>query len=367
MSDFGSSDPTLFKFIANHRPAGYTPPMQTLRSAADLVRAGLVADPAPIEAVARLYAIAVPPAFQALITHPDDPIGRQVIPHPNELLTAANEHEDPTADAAMSPVEGVVRRYPDRALLKPVLACPLYCRFCFRRAHVGPEGSLLSETALDAALNWIAGEAALREVILTGGDPLILSPRRLAHIMGRLSAMPHIDTIRIHTRVPVAAPERIDDALIASLTTDTPLRVILHANAAAELTEAARAAIRHLLTAAIPVLSQSVLLRGVNDTPERLESLLRALLKARVTPATLHQLDRAPGTARFHVPIEEGRALLASLRGRVPGDAIPTYVLDIEGGHGKVPIGPDYLAPDAQTVRDPWGNRHSLAARHALG
>ena len=353
--------------VAKPPPPGYTPPVHTLRSASDLVTAGLVDAAAPIEAVARRYAIAIPPAFQRLITDPDDPVGRQVVPHPDELLTAANEHDDPTADAPMSPVEGVVRRYPDRALLKPVLTCPLYCRFCFRRAHVGPEGGLLAEPALDAALDWIAAEPALREVILTGGDPLILSPRRLAHIVRRLDRMPHIETIRIHTRVPVAAPERIDGALVEALGADTPLRVILHANAAAELTADARAAIRRLLTAAIPVLSQSVLLRGVNDTPERLEALLRALLRARVTPATLHQLDRAPGTARFHVPIDEGRALLAALRGRVPGDSIPTYVLDIEGGHGKVPIGPDYLSPDGRTVRDPWGNGHSLAARHALG
>ncbi len=351
----------------------YTAPMQpdrTIRTAAGVIEAGLApagVDALALEAVGRAYAIGIPAAFARLIEAPDDPVGRQVIPHPDELATGVNEGHDPTGDEAMSPIEGVVRRYPDRVLLKPVLACPVYCRFCFRRAHVGPDGGMLDEEALAAALDWIAREPALREVIVTGGDPLILSPRRLAHIVRRLSAMDQIETIRIHSRMPVADPERVDKAMIAALATKKGMRVMLHANAAAEITDAVRGCVRRLLGAGIPVLSQSVLLRGVNDTPERLEALLRALLRARVTPATLHQLDRAPGTARFHVPIEEGRALLAGLRGRVPGDAWPSYVLDIEGGHGKVPIGPDYLDAASGSVRDPWGGRHSLAARDALG
>ena len=339
----------------------------TIRSAAGVIEAGWGDDVTVLTAVERKYAIAVPPAFAALIGRPDDPIGRQVIPHADELIEAPGESDDPTGDGPFSPVEGVVRRYPDRVLLKPLLACPVYCRFCFRRAHVGPDGGLLGPAALARALDWIAGEGALREVILTGGDPLILSPRRLAAIVGRISAMPQIETIRVHTRLPVADPDRVDTALIEALGSETALRVMVHVNAAAEMTGAVRACVRRLLGAGIPVLSQSVLLRGVNDTPERLEGLLRALLRARVVPATLHQLDRAPGTARFHVPIEEGRALLAALRGRIPGDAWPAYVLDIEGGHGKVPIGPGYLAEDGRSVRDPWGGVHSLEGRAGVG
>ena len=341
--------------------------MQTIRNAAGVVAAGLAGDATAVEAVGRAYAIAIPPAFARLIVDPDDPVGRQVVPHADELSTAANEAGDPTGDARFSPVEGVVRRYPDRALLKPVLACPVYCRFCFRRAHVGPDGGLLSEPALEAALDWIEGQGALREVILTGGDPLMMSPRRIGRIVGRLSGMAGIEAIRVHTRMPVAAPERVDAATVDALGTDKAMRVMVHANASAEITADAREAIGRLLRAGIPVLSQSVLLAGVNDTTERLEALLRALLRARVAPATLHQLDRAPGTARFHVPIARGRALLASLQGRVPGDAIPRYVLDIEGGYGKVPIGPDYLDLGSGTVRDPWGGVHSLAARDTLG
>ncbi len=318
---------------------------------------------AALEEVARVYAVGVPASWAARIGDRDDPLARQVLPHADELEPDLAEQADPTGDARWSPVPGVVRRYPDRALLKPILACPIYCRFCFRRAHVGPDGGLLGEAALARALGWIAAEPSLREVILTGGDPLILSPRRLARIVSALDGMVRIETIRIHTRLPVADPERITGTLLDALDTAKGMRVVLHANSADEITPPVRAAVRRFLAAGIPVLSQSVLLRGVNDTPDRLEALLRALLAARVTPTYLHQLDRAPGTARFHVPIREGRALLASLRGRVPGDSWPTYVLDIEGGHGKVPIGPDYLDLEQGTVRDPGGTSHSLAGR----
>jgi lysine 2,3-aminomutase len=290
----------------------------------------------------------------ALIAEPDDPIARQFVPHADELVAAPHERVDPIADDALSPIRGVVHRYADRALLKPLLICPVYCRFCFRREHVGPDGGLLSEAELQAAYDWFAARPAIREVILTGGDPLMLSPRRLASIVGALSAIPHIEILRVHTRVPVADPERVTGALAAALETERAMWVVLHANHAREFTDAARAAIRRIQTRAIPLLGQSVLLRGVNDSAESLEALFRAMLAARVKPYYLHQLDPAPGTARFHVPIEDGRRLLALLRGRVTGLAWPTYVLDIPGGYGKVPIGPDYLEPDDH-VRDPEG------------
>jgi lysine 2,3-aminomutase len=280
---------------------------QTLRHAHALAAAGLIPHDA-IAGVARVeqrYAVAIPPAMQALIERPDDPIGLQFIPDLGELVTAPHERTDPIADDALAPIKGVVHRYPDRALLKPLLICPVYCRFCFRREHVGPDGGLLTEAELQAAYDWFAAHPAIREVILTGGDPLMLSP----------------------------------------------------GNHAREFTPASLVAIRRIQSRAIPMLGQSVLLRGVNDDAETLEALFRAMLGARVKPYYLHQLDPAPGTARFHVPIEEGRRLLARLRGRVTGLAWPTYVLDIPGGHGKVPIGPDYLEPDDR-VRDPDGIVH---------
>ena len=327
-----------------------------------LIIAGLVAPDARdgVAAVEERYAVAIPPAMRALIEHPDDPVGRQFIPDPAELITAEHETADPIADDALSPIKGVVHRYPDRALLKPLLICPVYCRFCFRRAHVGPDGGLLSEVELQAAYAWFAAHPAIREVILTGGDPLMLSPRRLSAIVAALSAIPHIETLRVHTRVPVADPGRVTDALAAALETGLSMWVVVHANHAREFTPAARAALRRLLARGIPLLGQSVLLRSVNDSAQALEDLFRAMLAARVKPYYLHQLDPAAGTAKFHVPIEEGRRLLRSLRGRVTGLAWPTYVLDIPGGYGKVPVGPDYLEADDH-VRDTTGRRHPVA------
>lgn len=335
---------------------GFPTDSATLRSAADLQKAGLIApaDRPALDAVGQRYAVAVPPALRALIRTPDDPIGRQVIPDPGELIVAPHERADPIGDDALSPVKGVVHRYADRALLKPLLVCPVYCRFCFRREHVGPDGGLLTEAELAAAYAWFAEHPEVREVILTGGDPLMLSPRRLSAIMAALSAIPHIETLRIHTRVPVADPARVTGDVAAAMATDRALWLVVHANHASEFTPAAREALRRIQGQGIPVLGQSVLLRGVNDSPEALEALFRAMIAARVKPYYLHQLDPAPGTARFHVPIEEGQRLLRALRGRVTGLAWPTYVLDIPGGHGKVPIGPEYLDANGG-VRDPSG------------
>lgn len=336
-------------------------PAPTIRTAAALVEAGVI-EPGlhdSISAVERRYAVAISPAMQALIERPDDPIGRQFIPDPAELVTAPHETADPIADDALSPVKGVVHRYSDRALLKPLLVCPVYCRFCFRREHVGPDGGLLTEDELQAAYAWFAAHPSIREVILTGGDPLMLSPRRLGDIIAALSAIPHIDTIRVHSRVPLADPPLLTEKLAAALDTDKAMWLVMHANHPREFTQAGRTALRRVQARGIPVLGQTVLLRGVNDDAGTLEALFRAMLAARVKPYYLHQLDAAPGTARFYVPIAEGRRLLAALRGRVTGLAWPTYVLDIPGGYGKVPIGPDYLEATG-TVRDPRGDRHSL-------
>ncbi len=338
--------------------------MPTLRTAAALAEAGLIdpADRPALDAVGARYAVAITPAMKALIQAPDDPIGRQFIPDPAELATLPHERTDPIGDDALSPLPGIVHRYPDRVLLKPLLVCPVYCRFCFRREHVGPDGGVLTAAQTAAALDYIRARPAIREVILTGGDPLMLSPRRLAGLLQALSDIPHLELLRIHTRVPVADPARVTPALAAAMALDTPTWLVLHANHAREFTPDARAALRRIGAEGVPMLGQSVLLRGVNDSAAALEDLFRAMLRARVKPYYLHQLDPAPGTSRFHVPIEDGRRLLAALRGRVTGLAWPTYVLDIPGGHGKVPIGPEYL--DGDGIRDPWGERHVLAPTH---
>jgi lysine 2,3-aminomutase len=342
-------------------PDGHLPHQpRTLRGTDALLAAGFAApaDRAALDAVADRYAVAITPEIAALIERPDDPIGRQFVPDPAELTVAAHERADPIGDDALSPVKGIVHRYADRALLKPLLVCPVYCRFCFRREHVGPDGGLLTDAELAAAYDWLRAHEDIREVILTGGDPLMLSPRRLGAIVASLEGIGHVETIRIHTRVPVADPARVTEDLAAALRTDRAMWVVIHANHAREFSTAARAAIRRIQGEAIPVLGQSVLLRGVNDSEAALEALFRAMLAARVKPYYLHQLDAAPGTARFHVPIEQGRRLLAGLRGRVTGLAWPTYVLDIPGGFGKVPVGPDFLGEHG--VHDPAGRRHPI-------
>jgi lysine 2,3-aminomutase len=321
-----------------------------LRSAADLVKAGLLpeAKKAAVERIAAAYAIGVTGAVAELIDRADprDPISRQFVPDVAELDERPDEMADPTGDLAFSPVEGIVHRYPDRVLLKLLHVCPVYCRFCFRRAVVGPNGpAFLAPEALAAAIGYIADHSGIWEVILTGGDPLTLPARRLGAIMARLKAIDHVKIIRLHTRVPVADPSRITAELASVLLASSKtVYVALHANHPREISEGARAACARFIDAGIPMLSQSVLLAGVNDDIETLTKLMRAFVEARIKPYYLHQLDRAPGTGHFWVPIAKGQDLMRQLRGRVSGLCQPHYMLDIPGGHGKSPIGPNYLS-----------------------
>jgi lysine 2,3-aminomutase len=328
----------------------------TLRQPAELVAHGLasVDQLAGLEQVAARYAVAVTPDIAALIdpNDPDDPIARQFIPTSAELAMQPGERLDPIGDQAHSPVAGIVHRYPDRVLFKLVHVCAVYCRFCFRREMVGPgKDSALSETAYSAALDYIRANPAIWEVILTGGDPLMLSPRRLAEIMSDLSRIDHVKIIRLHTRVPVAEPARITAELVSALrVAGTTTWVALHANHARELTPDARAACALLIDAGIPMVSQSVLLRGVNDDTATLEALMRAFVESRIKPYYLHHGDLAPGTAHLRTTLARGQDLIRALRGRVSGLCQPDYVLDIPGGHGKSPVGPNYVAQTNSSV-----------------
>jgi lysine 2,3-aminomutase len=343
---------------------------RVLHTTADLARAGLVeADAtAALEAVAARYAIAVTPAVAALIdpADPSDPIGLQYLPSPEELISAPGEQADPIGDQIHAPVKGIVHRYPDRLLLTATYACAVYCRFCFRREVVGPGGAGgLTPAELDGALAYIAGHPEVWEVILTGGDPLVLSPRRIADLVRRLSDIPHVKILRVHTRLPVADPEKVSDALVEALSSSRlTLAVGVHVNHARELTPAADAALARLAGAGALLLSQTVLLRGVNDRVEVLGDLMRALVERGVRPYYLHHPDPAPGTARFRVTLAEGQALVRGLRGRYSGLCQPTYVLDIPGGFGKVPAGPAWIESDGAglTATDPWGGRHPVEA-----
>ncbi len=289
-------------------------PAATLREPAELVAHGLaaLADLPDLEKVAARYAVAVTPDIAALIDpgDPEDPIARQFIPSAEELVAQPGENADPIGDHAHSPVAGIVHRYPDRVLFKLVHVCAVYCRFCFRREMVGPgKATALSPDAYNGALDYIRARSEIWEVILTGGDPLMLSPRRLGEIMADLAAIDHVRIIRIHTRVPVA------DAACAAM-----------------------------IDAGIPMVSQSVLLRGVNDNVAALEALMRAFVECRIKPYYLHHGDLAPGTAHLRTTLEHGQQLMRDLRGRVSGLCQPDYVLDIPGGYGKAPVGPSYLS-----------------------
>src|SRR6202163_1113420 len=325
--------------------------VMTLREPAELVAHGLApaADLADLERVAARYAVAVTPDIAALIDtdDPGDPIARQFIPRAEELATQPGESADPIGDHTYSPVAGIVHRYPDRVLFKLVHVCAVYCRFCFRREMVGPgKATALSSDAYRGALDYIREHREIWEVILTGGDPLMLSPRRLAEIMADLAAIDHVRIIRIHTRVPVADPARISAEMVAALRVEGAATwVALHANHARELTGKARAACAAMIDAGIPMVSQSVLLRGVNDNTAALEALMRAFVECRIKPYYLHHGDLAPGTAHLRTTLEHGQELMRALRGRVSGLCQPEYVLDIPDGHGKAPVGPNYLSP----------------------
>ena len=341
---------------------------RTLRTPAELEQAGLLpaAGRSDAERVAQRYAVAVTPAMAALMTPGDaaDPIARQFVPDAAELVTLPAERADPIGDGAHSPTEGIVHRYPDRVLLKAVHVCPVYCRFCFRREVVGPQGAgTLSDAALEHALGYIAEHPEIWEVILTGGDPLVMSSRRLSRIAGALAEIDHVRVVRFHTRVPVAAPERVDDALVAALSkSGKPTYAAIHINHPRELTADARAAAARLADAGIVLLGQSVLLAGVNDSVEVLEALMRGLVECRIRPYYLHHPDLAPGTSHFRVPLARGRELVMALRGRVSGLCQPTYVLDIPGGFGKTPASAAMIEARGEgcyDVMDFRGERHS--------
>jgi lysine 2,3-aminomutase len=319
------------------------------------------AKPDPLAEVAARYAVAITPAMEALIDANDvaDPIAAQFRPNARELEAAPDELADPIGDEAHTPVKGVVHRYRDRCLLKLVHVCPVYCRFCFRREMVGSLGDgTLTGAELDEALGYIAAHPEIREVILTGGDPFLISARRAREISERLAAIPHVKVIRWHTRVPVVDPLRVTPDLVTALRADgATTYVVLHTNHPHELTEQARAAIARIVDAGVPMLSQTVLLKGVNDDADTLEALMRALVEARVKPYYLHHLDKAPGTSHFRCSIAQGQVLVQALHDRASGLAQPTYVLDIPGGHGKAPLTPPSVRKTdvGYTLRDKNG------------
>ena len=299
---------------------------------------------AGLAAAASLFRFGLTPYYASLMdpVHASCPIRLQAIPRALEADVREEELRDPLGEDSHRAAPAIVHKYPDRVLFLVVDRCGIYCRHCNRRRLVGGDEPPTS-AELEAGLAYIARTPRVRDVLLSGGDPLLLSTRRLAHLLGRLRAIPHVETIRIGTRLPVVCPMRVDDELCAALRAHHPVFVNTHFNHVKELTPEARAACEKLADAGVPVGNQTVLLRGVNSSVRSLRALMRGLLRARVRPYYLFQGDTVIGTDHLRTPVEAAQELYRGLRGWMNGMAVPMLVLDAPGGGGKVPIVPSYL------------------------
>lgn len=341
---------------------------KTLRTISALREQGLVGADQGLNAVAARYAVAITTNLVALIdrSDPNDPIARQFVPDRRELQTLTEELADPIGDARFTPVRGIVHRHADRVLLKPLLACPVYCRFCFRREMVGPGAGALDAAEIDAALEYIRQTPSVWEVIVTGGDPLMLAPRRIAAIVDALDDIDHVKIVRWHSRVPVVDPTRVTPELVAALGSGRRTAwLAIHSNHPRELTAAACEAIARLRRTGMSLVSQTVLLEGINDDATVLSDLMRRFVENGVKPYYLHHADLAPGTSHFRTTIAKGQALMKALRATLSGLAQPTYVVDIPGGYGKVPAGAPSIADNLgeTVILDPSGAPHSYPPR----
>ncbi|HBZ57235.1 MAG TPA: lysine 2,3-aminomutase [Syntrophobacteraceae bacterium] len=295
----------------------------------------------PVLEVARRYPFQATSHFLGLLREPGDPLWRQVVPDPRELEN--NEGwDDPLAEEALSPVPHLVHRYPDRVLWLVAEECAIHCRFCTRKRRWRQSDGMTAEQ-LDAALDYVRGHREIRDVLLSGGDPLMLPVERLTSILSRLRAIGHVEIIRIGTRVPVAAPQRVTGVLAQSLGKYHPLYMNIHFNHPLEITAETVRACNRLADAGIPLGSQTVLLKDVNDHPEVLGDLFKRLLRIRVRPYYLLQMDLTRSTAHFRTPISTGLQIIRALRNRISGLALPQLVLDLPGGHGKIPLVPRYV------------------------
>jgi len=293
-----------------------------------------------LPSVASIYPFRVTPSYARLIQKPGDAIWKQCIPDVQELEDT-DQYADPLSETALSPVPGLIHRYPDRVVLLVSNRCPVYCRFCMRKRHVGEGNTPPDSGALERSLNYIAANSAIHDVILSGGDPLMLEDDSLGYILQRLRNIRHVSIIRIGTRMPVTLPERITPELCALLKQFHPLYVNTHFNHPDEITASSMRACSLLADAGIPLGNQTVLLRGVNDSVKIMRDLMVGLLSIRVRPYYIHHMDLVRGTAHFRTPVSVGLEIVRALRGHVSGLAVPQYVIDLPNGKGKVPILPD--------------------------
>nr|WP_321466888.1 KamA family radical SAM protein [uncultured Desulfobulbus sp.] len=302
-----------------------------------------------VEQVAQTYPVRISPYYQRLIEEPGDPIWRQAIPAPLELIDPQGL-EDPLDEENLSPVPNLVHKYPDRALFLISSECPVYCRFCTRKRKVGRTEMRITEQTIAAGLDYLRQTPAISDVLLSGGDPFMLSDRRLEDILTRLRQITSVKTIRIGTRVPCTLPSRITADLARMLSRFHPLFINTHFNHPRELTPEAAQACGFLADAGIPLGCQTVLLRGVNDSAQILAELFRGLLAMRVKPYYLFQIDQTRGTSHFRTTIDAGIAIMEQLIGHISGMAIPTYALDAPGGGGKIPLAPKYITSCGESL-----------------
>jgi len=286
------------------------------------------------------YPLRITRTYLSLIQKKDDPIGRQCIPDPREL-ERDNLSTDPLNEKDLTVAPNLIHRYPDRVVLLVSAACPTLCRFCTRKNRMGGEGSFINKNSLRTALEYIKGRPAIREVILSGGDPLLLTDDELETILIRLRKIPHLEIVRLHTRAPVTLPDRITQHLCRMLKQYHPIYVNTQFNHPIEITPLSAMACTRLADAGIPLGNQTVLLKGVNDNPEVMKQLMQKLLTIRVRPYYIHQMDLVKGTGHFRTSIQKGLNIMAGLRGHTSGMATPSYVVDLPGGKGKVPFLPD--------------------------
>jgi lysine 2,3-aminomutase len=294
------------------------------------------------------FRLDVTPYFASLID-PDDPscpLRRQVIPTGRELKGFEAAMADSLSEEAHSPVPGLVHRYPDRVLMLVTTQCASYCRYCTRSRIVGNARAQFNRANYEAQIDYISGTPAVRDVLISGGDPLVLPQRVLEDLLSRLRAIPHVEVLRIGTRVPVFLPQRIDEDLTSMLRRYHPLWMNIHFNHVREITPEVRRACALLADAGIPLGCQSVLLAGINDCPNVMMQLVHGLVRIRVRPYYLYQCDLVPGAGHFRTPVSKGIEMIEALRGHTSGFAVPAYVIDAPGGGGKVPIMPQYLVSE---------------------
>lgn len=303
----------------------------------------------PLQAVHRVYPLRISRSYLQLIKQVGAPLWRQAVPDIRELDDQTGM-EDPLDEENLSPVPGLVHKYPDRVLFLVSSECAMYCRFCTRKRLVGRPEMRITDETIAAGLAYLRRTPAISDVLLSGGDPLMLTDRRLERILQELRAIPTIVTIRIGTRIPCTLPARVTPELAAMLKRHHPLYINTHFNHPAEITPEAAQACERLADVGIPLGCQTVLLRGVNDDAETIRQLMQALLKIRVRPYALYQADLTRGTAHFRTTIETGLAIMRRLIGHTSGMAVPTYALDAPGGGGKIPLTPDYVERLGKTL-----------------